>query len=76
MLLSSCAKTTEYITTTETVYVLPPSGLVVPCYKPRVMATTAKELSADTLKLKSALRECAQYVDDYLKWREMKHKPD
>ncbi|WP_136039387.1 Rz1-like lysis system protein LysC [Photobacterium damselae] len=76
MSLSSCAKTTERITTTETIYVLPPSGLIVPCYKPRITATSPKELAADTLKLKSALRECAQYVDDYLKWREIKHKPD
>ncbi|WP_439899646.1 Rz1-like lysis system protein LysC [Photobacterium toruni] len=75
-LLSSCAKTTEYITTTETIYVLPPVGLVVPCRKPRITATTPTELAVDTLKLKSALRECAQYADDYLNWRKMKHKPD
>lgn len=72
LLLSGCTSPTKVITKTETLYVLPPIGLVVPCYKPKLTATTPAELPIDTLKLKSALRECAQYADDYLKWRKLK----
>ncbi|MGF1727060.1 Rz1-like lysis system protein LysC [Photobacterium nomapromontoriensis] len=63
------------ITKTETIYVLPPAGLIIQCRKPQLTATTPEQLPIDTLKLKSALRECAQYADDYLKWRKDKDKP-
>lgn len=75
LLLSGCTSPTRVITKTETLYVLPPVGLVTPCIKPQLTATTPAELPIDTIKLKSALRECAQYVDDYLKWRKDKDKP-
>ncbi|WP_420899100.1 Rz1-like lysis system protein LysC [Photobacterium kishitanii] len=71
LLLSGCTSPTSVITKTETLYVLPPIGLVVSCYKPTLTATTPAELPIDTLKLKSALRECVQYVDDYLNWRKL-----
>lgn len=41
---------------------------MIPCEKPAITATTPKELVIDTLKLKSALQTCSQYVADYLKW--------
>ncbi|MGR5465458.1 Rz1-like lysis system protein LysC [Photobacterium damselae] len=50
------------------VYIYPPVGLMILCEKPAVTATTPKELVIDTLKLKSALQTCSQYVADYLKW--------
>ncbi|KAB1181739.1 Rz1-like lysis system protein LysC [Photobacterium damselae] len=72
LFLSGCVSPIKVITKTDTIYVLPPVGLVIPCHKPTVTAKTPAQLPADVLRLKSALKECAQYVDDYLNWRKVK----
>jgi hypothetical protein len=55
---------------TKVIIKLPPPGLIVPCRKPEVIATTPNvTASEDVPKLKAALRKCAQQTTDYLKWR-------
>ena len=69
MFLGGCANPTEP-TAAELVMTLPPAGLIVPCYKPTVKATTPEvTASEDVPKLKAALSECAGQVNDYLNWR-------
>ena len=68
LLLTGCANHTEIIKT-EVVKVLPPSGLIVPCHKPLVVGKCPAETVEDLLRLKSALGQCSNQTDDYLKWR-------
>lgn len=69
MSLSGCAATTNTIAT-HVVVKLPPSGLIVPCYKPEIEGTTPLiTASEDIPKLKAALSKCAEQTEDYLKWR-------
>ncbi|AWK84404.1 hypothetical protein BST98_17670 [Photobacterium damselae] len=72
MFLSGCTSPTKVIRQTDIIYILPPAGLIVPCYKPKITARTPAQLPEDVLKLKLALKECSQYVDDYLNWRNNK----
>lgn len=66
--LSGCASPTE-IVKTKVVKVLPPAGLIVPCFKPVLTGATPAATVEDVLKLKSALGQCAAQADEYLKWR-------
>ena len=66
--LTGCANHTEIIKT-EVVKVLPPSGLIVPCYKPLIVGKCPTETVEDLLRLKSALSQCSTQADDYLRWR-------
>lgn len=69
MLLAGCASRTEVVST-EVITVLPPAGLIVPCEKPTLKATSpAVTASEDIPKLKAALHTCSAQVDDYLNWR-------
>jgi hypothetical protein len=49
---------------------LPPAGLLVPCRKPTVIGTWPNVVTQDIPKLKQALTECDQQIEDYLNWRD------
>lgn len=69
MLLASCASRTEVVST-EVIVQLPPAGLIVPCRKPQLKATSPEvTASEDVPKLKAALHDCNEQVTDYLNWR-------
>ncbi|EPF2927915.1 Rz1-like lysis system protein LysC [Vibrio navarrensis] len=74
-LLSSCASPTKPEPIVVTEYILPPEGLIVPCYKPQVIGTWPQIVTQDIPRLKAALSECAAQADEYLKWRTQKNKP-
>ncbi|WP_442478196.1 Rz1-like lysis system protein LysC [Vibrio quintilis] len=75
LLLSSCASNINPVPVVQTQYVLPPEGIITPCYKPQVIGTWPEVVTEDIPRLKAALRDCAKHADDYLKWRTMKDKP-
>ncbi|MFB9134251.1 hypothetical protein ACFSJQ_05985 [Vibrio olivae] len=54
---------------------LPPAGLIVPCTKPILKATTPSVTASDDVpRLKAALSQCAQQAEDYLNWRKQREK--
>ena len=74
MLLASCESRTELVST-QVITKLPPQGLLVPCDKPQIKATSPKvTASEDVPKLKAALSQCAEQVEDYLNWRAQHEK--
>ncbi|HIF9091452.1 Rz1-like lysis system protein LysC [Photobacterium damselae] len=73
MLLSGCSNPIEY--RTKVITVLPPVGLVTPCYKPKITGTTPAETAAeDVPRLKAALSNCAAQATDYIEWRQAELK--
>ncbi len=75
MLLSGCSNPIEY--RTKVITVLPPVGLVTPCYKPKITGTTPAETAAeDVPRLKAALSHCANEVNDFLNWRQAELNKD
>ncbi|HIF9106236.1 TPA: Rz1-like lysis system protein LysC [Photobacterium damselae] len=66
--LSGCTKSIDRATPVEWVRVFPPPGLLVPCYKPPIKATTPAQLVEEVMRLKFALKQCARYIDDYFLW--------
>ncbi|WP_455433378.1 Rz1-like lysis system protein LysC [Vibrio rhizosphaerae] len=74
-LLISCASHIEPVPVIQTQYILPPEGIVTPCYKPEVLGTWPEVVAEDIPRLKAALSKCATQADEYLKWRTSKQKP-
>jgi hypothetical protein len=70
MLLTACASPTETVAT-QVIVQLPPAGLLVPCHKPPVLGTWPEIVVNDIPKLKQALTECDQQIEDYLQWRDI-----
>ncbi|MDW6005494.1 Rz1-like lysis system protein LysC [Vibrio mangrovi] len=56
-------------------YILPPEGMIIPCYKPSISGTWPEIVTEDIPRLKSALSQCAARADDYLQWRTSKATP-
>ncbi|RQW64034.1 Rz1-like lysis system protein LysC [Vibrio viridaestus] len=75
MLLSACASRTD-TTATQVITLLPPAGLLVPCHKPQIVGTWPEVVSNDIPKLKHALTECNQQIEDYLNWRAEREQPE
>lgn len=75
LLLNACASPIKPDPIVVTEYILPPEGLILPCYKPQVIGTWPDVVTEDIPRLKSALSECAAQADEYLKWRTLKNKP-
>ncbi len=74
MLLSGCSNHIDP-THIEIITMLPEPWLITVCNKPKLMGKTpAETISEDLPRLKNALSECAQQVDDYLKWYEVQQK--
>ncbi|MGL4193189.1 MAG: Rz1-like lysis system protein LysC [Vibrio sp.] len=74
LLLSGCASRTE-IVSTQVIWRLPPAGMLVPCNKPQVQGTWPAVVSEDIPRLKQALKECNQQIEDYLNWRAQREQP-
>lgn len=68
LLLSACASPIK-TQKTQVIVLLPPSGLLVPCSKPPIQGTWPDVISQDIPKLKRALTQCDQQIQDYLQWR-------
>lgn len=69
MLLVGCESRTDLVNA-QVITKLPPQGLLVPCDKPQIKATSPTiTASEDVPKLKAALHNCSQQVEDYLNWR-------
>ncbi|WP_181316215.1 Rz1-like lysis system protein LysC [Photobacterium iliopiscarium] len=55
----------------EIIHLLPEPWLITACNKPQLVGKTpAQTISEDLPRLKNALSNCAQQVDDYLRWYE------
>lgn len=74
LLLSGCANRTETVST-QVIFRLPPAGMLVPCKKPSVLGTWPEVVSEDIPRLKQALKECNQQIEDYLNWRAQREQP-
>ncbi|ELN6872197.1 hypothetical protein R6G92_001253 [Vibrio cholerae] len=72
--LSGCANRTETVST-QVIFRLPPAGMIVPCAKPSVQGTWPEVVSEDIPRLKQALKECNQQIEDYLNWRTQREQP-
>lgn len=68
VLLSGCASPIKTVAT-EVIVKLPPAGLLAPCNKPVVQGTWPEVVTDDIPRMKSALAECNQQIEDYLTWR-------
>lgn len=74
MLLNGCSSLTEPVQI-ELITVLPEPWLITACNKPKLIGKTpAQTIAEDLPRLKYALSECAQKVDDYLQWYEIQQK--
>ena len=70
MLLSGCSNHIEPVRI-EMITVLPEPWLITACHKPKITGKTpAQTIAVDFPRLKNALSNCAQQVDDYLQWYE------
>ncbi len=69
LLLSGCANRIDDTQSTQVIVQLPPAGMLYPCNKPQVQGTWPKVVTEDIPRLKKALTECNQQIEDYLKWR-------
>ncbi|ACP11067.1 TPA: hypothetical protein I7E77_000499 [Vibrio cholerae] len=49
--------------------------MLVPCNKPSVQGTWPEVVSEDIPRLKQALKECNQQIEDYLNWRTQREQP-
>lgn len=74
LLLSGCANRTETVST-QVIFRLPPAGMLVPCNKPSVQGTWPEVVSEDIPRIKQALKECNQQIEDYLNWRTQREQP-
>lgn len=68
LLLTACATPTETVAM-QVFMKLPPAGMLVPCSKPQVQGTWPEVVTDDIPKLKNALTECDNQIEDYLQWR-------
>lgn len=73
--LTACVSPTDTVAT-QVIVKLPPAGLLVPCLKPQVKGTWPEVVTEDIPKLKNALRECNNQIEDYLKWRAQHEQPE
>lgn len=70
MLLIGCSNHIEPVRV-EMITVLPEPWLITACHKPKIIGKTpAQTIAEDFPRLKKALSNCAQQVDDYLQWYE------
>jgi hypothetical protein len=49
--------------------------MLVPCLKPQVEGTWPEVITEDIPKLKAALTQCDNQIEDYLKWRAQHEQP-
>nr|WP_275672844.1 hypothetical protein [Vibrio vulnificus] len=69
LLLSGCANRIDETQSTQVIVQLPPAGMLYPCNKPQVQGTWPEVVIEDIPRMKKALTECNQQIEDYLKWR-------
>jgi hypothetical protein len=50
--------------------------MLVPCLKPKVKGTWPEVITEDIPKLKNALTQCDNQIEDYLKWRAQHEQPE
>ncbi|PST95750.1 hypothetical protein C9I87_08675 [Photobacterium iliopiscarium] len=68
MLLSGCSTPINPVQV-EVITLLPETGLITQCNKPKLTGTTPAQTAADDVpRLKLALSKCAAQVQDYLTW--------
>ncbi|WPK51860.1 Rz1-like lysis system protein LysC [Vibrio fluvialis] len=73
--LTACASPTDTVAT-QVIVKFPPAGLLVPCLKPQVKGTWPEVITEDIPKLKNALTQCDNQIEDYLKWRAQHEQPE
>ncbi|HIF9213054.1 TPA: Rz1-like lysis system protein LysC [Photobacterium damselae] len=66
--LSGCTKSIDRATPVEWVRVFPPPGLLVPCYKPPIKATTPAQLVEEVMRL-GHLRQPIPTLRPQTSWR-------
>ncbi len=75
LLLSGCANRIDDTQSTQVIVQLPPPGMLSPCNKPQVQGTWPEVVTDDIPRMKKALTECNQQIEDYLKWRAQREQP-
>lgn len=75
LLLTACVSPTDTVAT-QVIVKLPPAGMLVPCLKPKVKGTWPEVITEDIPKLKNALTQCDNQIEDYLKWRAQHEQPE